>query len=168
VPTQTRDSVQSEPDHYILIAPSVEREPKTDGREITETLANSNVWLVSQDMPFRRSYKRGDRALFFVPGPRARYFLGDAVVAGPVAEATPQDKRLADQLGLQGFEERIPLESVRVWKEPLPIRPLVLDLQFVKHKQSDGLGLRQAAALIPAEDFQLILREAAKHNPFSD
>lgn len=166
--TQTGDGVQSEPDHYVLIVPSGVREPKTSGREITETLANNNVWLVSHDTPFRQSYKRGDRVLFFVPGPRDRYFLGDAVVAGPLAEVTPQEKRLADQLGLPGLEARLPLESVRVWKEPLPIRPLLLDLQFVKHKQGDGLGLRQPAALIPAEDFQLILRESAKHNPLGD
>jgi hypothetical protein len=156
----TRSNPQQGPQHYVFIATSVEWEPFTSGRDVVETLARNNVWLASRYTPYRRVYKYGDRVLLYSAGPKARYFLGDAVVSGPVTETTEKEKQIAHRLGLEGFEERIPLEAVHLWENPLPLKPLVNRLQFIKDKKNWGLNLRNAAARIPEEDFQLILLEA--------
>lgn len=153
---------QAGPDHYILIANSIEWSPHTTGLVVAETLAKHSVWLASQYTPFRRDYKHGDRVLLYVAGPGARYLVGDAVVAGPVTGVTPADARLAEELGLDTFHERIPLDNVRLWEKPLLLKPLVGRLDFVKDKRNWGLNLRQAAARIPEHDYRVIMDEMRK------
>lgn len=148
------------PQHYIFIASFVEWEPYTKSPEIVQTLVKNGVWLASANTPFRRAYKKGDRALFYAAGRGARYFLADAVIAGPVSDNTPEEAALVRKLGLDGYDEQLPLEAPRVWKEGVPLKPLVPELAFITDKKNWGLNLRQAAARIPADDFALILRKA--------
>ena len=150
----------TEPDHYLLIAASVEWEPFTSARDIVRALAERNLWLASRFTPFRRAYKAGDRVLLYASGVGHRCIMADGTIAGPVAEATAEDKRVAEELGLEGFAERIPLREVRLWNDPLPMKPLVDELRFVKDKKNWGLGLRQAAVRLPIEDFDVLMKSA--------
>ena len=152
------------PDHYILVTAKVDFEPCTTSTQIVEALAKNRVWLASSFTPFRRDYKRGDRILFYASGQGARCFLGHSEVAGPTTDATAKDEKLAEQLGLDGFAERIPLTAVRLWQKPLQIRPLVQRLSFITDKRNWGLHFRQAAVRIPGEDFQIILQEGDSAN----
>jgi hypothetical protein len=146
--------------HYVFIANFVEWEPHTRSPEIITTLVGNGVWLASPNTPYRRDYKKGDRALFYAAGPGARCFLADAVIAGPLSENTPKEAALARKLGLEGIDERIPLEAQRLWQRGVPLPPLVEELAWIKDKKNYGLNLRQAAARVPSEDFDRILNRA--------
>jgi predicted RNA-binding protein len=160
-----RASTQDEPQYYIFVANSVEWEPYTTGDQIVIALAQRSIWLASRFTPFRPAYKHGDQVLLYVAGPKARHFLGDAVVAGPIAVVTPAERQVANKMGLEGYEERIPLTAVRLWEEPVPIQPLVLQLGFIRDKKYYGLHLRRATVRIPVEDYLFILRQAGVAMP---
>lgn len=135
-------------------------EPFTTGETITKALAEHNIWLASTFTPFRKLYKAGDRALLYVAGAGYRHFVGEAEIAGPTTKANAEDMELAISLGLDGFTEKIPLQSATLWKKALLLRPLVQDLAFIKDKQNYGLNLRQAAARIGAADYRYIVGHA--------
>jgi len=147
------------PNCYIFIATGIDFEPFTTGFEITKALLANGAWLASPFTPYRRDYKQGDRALFYVAGRGFRYVIGDAVLSGAVEEITKNDLRLAAKLGIEGFQQRIPLESIRLWEQGLSLQPLVQTLEFIKDKKNWGLHFRQAATRIPAADFETILKE---------
>lgn len=145
---------------YLFIANSIDWEPFTSGGQITETLAKHEAWLASPVTPYQKVYTEGDRVLFYVAGPKARHVVGDAVIAGPVSPMTEEDQQVANDLKLEGFEQRIPLRDVRYWNEPLALKPLVAQLTFIKDKQNWGLHLRQAATRIPYNDYIFLLKQA--------
>ena len=154
----------SEPEYYIFVTNNIEWEPHTSGSTIARTLAGRNLWLASSYTPYRKKYKRGDRVLFYVAGRNARFFIGDGVIAGPTTQATDKDIALAQKLGLDGFAERIPLHSVRLWSTPLPLKPLVDALDFIKDKRNYGLHFRQATTRIAVKDFAFILAHVEEAN----
>jgi hypothetical protein len=145
------------PDCYVFISNNVDWEPNTSGRTIAKTLAAESVWLASTYTPYRKDYKAGDRVLFYVAGRGERCFVGSAAIGGATTGATAADRALARRLGLEGFAERIPLTAVKLWDPPVPIAPLLPDLQFVTDKQNWGLHLRQAAKRIPVADYDLVV-----------
>ena len=145
--------------NYIFITANIDWEPYTSGLKIAETLAGSKVWLVSKYTPYQKFYKKGDRILLYVSGKTARCFVGDAVLTGGVSEATASDKDLAEELGLEGFDKRLRLDSVRIWKEYVPVKSLIDKLIFIKDKKNYGLHFRQAATRIPDYDFDIIMSE---------
>ena len=152
-----------DPRNYIFITNDAGWDVMTPATQIVSALASKNYWLASDRTPYKKLYQRGDRVLFYVAGTKARYFKGCALISGPIAPATDQEKLAAEDLGLEGFEERIPLESVVLWEKTPLLKPLVEDLEFIKDKQNYGLHLRQAAAQISNSDYDLIVA-AAKSN----
>jgi len=146
-------------DYYLFIASGIDWSPYTKGPEIVKALADRGIWLASRFTPFKERYQEGDRVLLYAAGAGARIIMGDAVIAGGIAPASREEIAAAEKLGLKGFTQRIPLREVRLWPTPVSMKELVPRLGFVKDKKNWGLGLRQAAARIPAEDFRLILAE---------
>jgi hypothetical protein len=138
--------------HYIFVATSLDWGLRTAGKEIVHALSRRKVWLASRSMPFQRDYEHG-----YVAGRGARCFVGDAIIGGPLTHASKEEKLLASQLGLTSFEYAIPLEAVQMWESEVPIRPLVGQLRFISNKRYYGHNLRQAAARIAAEDYDLVL-----------
>lgn len=155
-----RVKVSDEPAHYLLIANDVRGEKQASGALIAKTLADRQVWLVSQYTPFRQAYRGGDRVLFYVAGRGARCVIGEATIAGTVSESTESEKQLASELGLRRFRQKLPLADVRIWASPVLLKPLVEQLDFIKDKHNWGLNLRQAAARISANDFAAIQHAA--------
>lgn len=146
--------------YYIFIANSVEFEPFTKGEDIAKVLAGRGMWLASRFTPFRRLYKAGDHVLLYVAGRGARYFIGDAEIGGHIEDANAEDIATAEALGLDGFREKIPLSKAAIWKESVPIKPLVEKLSFIKDKRNYGLHLRQAATRINREDYDRLMQHA--------
>ena len=154
---QFLEGIILETNYYIFITNNAGLETQVSASHIVATLTTNGFWLTYGRAPYRKLYKRGDKVLFYVAGKGARYFAGNAEIAGPLAEASDDEILLANDLGLDGFNERIPLEAVHFWKEPVPIAPLIENLAFIKDKKNYGLHFRQAAARIGADDYHLIL-----------
>ena len=156
-----KNTQHNEYGYFIFIASHLEWDPFTKSPDIIKALAEEHqMWLASENTPFKGMYKKGDRVLLYAAGATARYVMGDAVVAGPIGEATSDDLEVADELGLDGFGQRIPLMDVRIWKDPLPLGPIAGKLKLIKDVRYWGQHFRQAATRISEDDYIFMLKEA--------
>lgn len=150
------------PNYYIFVATGLDFEPFSTGLDITKALLSNGAWLTGAYAPYRKDYKQGDRALFYVAGRGFRYVIGDAIISGAVEKMTKQDTKIAEALGLKGFQQRLPLKTIHLWNKGLSLQALVPILEFIKDKKNWGLHFRQAATRIPASDFETILEAHKK------
>ena len=61
--------------------------------------------------------------------------------------------------GNEVFPLRIKLKLVKVFAEPVPFKPLVPDMSFIKNKTMWSGSIRTAMRVIPEEDYQRIVKE---------
>ena len=157
---------ENEPGYFILIASHIDFEPFTKSIDIIKYLAKEHyIWLASDFTPFKREFKKGDRVILYAAGKKARQAVGDAIIAGPIEKATSEDLNIAQKLGLDGFNQRIPLSNVRLWETPVPIGPIAGKLSFIKDIRYWGQHFRQGASRISMGDYHLILLEAGVEEP---
>jgi len=128
---------------------------------VFKRLAANSRWFLSTFTPFRDKYKPGDQVLFYLAGPKHRYFAGRASVAVKPLPASQSDLEMLAQLGLFGYEVALPLSGVVLFRSPRPMRDLVGNLEFIKDKKNYGLNLRQGAIRISRKDYDYIVREHA-------
>lgn len=60
-------------------------------------------------------------------------------------------------LGSEVFPLRIKVKSVKIFKEPIPFKPLVPKMTFIKNKTMWSGSIRTAMRVIPEEDYKLIV-----------
>lgn len=59
-------------------------------------------------------------------------------------------------LGNEVFPLRIKVKPIKIFTEPIPFKPLVPELSFIKNKVMWSGSIRTAMRVIPEEDFQRI------------
>lgn len=60
-------------------------------------------------------------------------------------------------LGSEVFPLRIKVKPVKIFKEPIPFKPLVPKMTFIKNKTMWSGSIRTAMRVIPEEDYKLIV-----------
>jgi len=129
--------------------------------EVFERLIRTRHWFLSQHTPFRNAYSAGDRALFYLAGAGHRHFAAVATIAaGPLPIARPE-KELLSQLGLYGYDLRLPLKHIRRFHKRVAMAALADRLEFIKDKRNYGLNLRQGAVRVSEKDFEFVLNQYA-------
>jgi hypothetical protein len=148
--------------HYIFVAGDIYDEARViPAREICETLVDHEVWLIWRETPYQRDYRAGDRVLFYLARSGQSQFAGMAELAGDPESTTREETRMADSLGLLGYDRKLRLRNIQRFRDGVGIRPLVAELTFIKNKKWWGHSFRQSAIRIPKEDFDRILRKCA-------
>jgi len=61
-------------------------------------------------------------------------------------------------LGSEVFPLRIKVKPVKIIKEPIPFKPLVPKMTFIKNKTMWSGSIRTAMRIIPEEDYLTILK----------
>lgn len=61
-------------------------------------------------------------------------------------------------LGNEIFPLRIKVKPVQIFKEPIPFKPLVSKLTFIKNKTMWSGSIRTAMRVIPEEDYQTLIK----------
>ena len=61
-------------------------------------------------------------------------------------------------LGNEMFPLRIKVKPIKVFAEPIPFKPLVQEMSFIKNKTMWSGSIRTAMRIIPKEDYQKILK----------
>lgn len=64
-----------------------------------------------------------------------------------------------EALGSEVFPLRIKVKPVKNFKEPIPFKPLVPEMTFIKNKTMWSGSIRTAMRVIPEEDYLAIMRE---------
>ncbi len=60
--------------------------------------------------------------------------------------------------GNEMFPLRIKVKPVKMFTKPIPIKPLVPELTFIKNKKMWSGSIRTAMRIIPEEDYQWIVK----------
>jgi hypothetical protein len=147
--------------HYILVSNTLgfgDRAVKPPA--IIDELLPKRLWLLPHAASFQKVYAAGDRFLIYAGG--EGNFHAAAECAGPVEMFVPGSERISPELpGLDGFFGRVlRLQRVVRFREPVPIRPLLDQLTFIKERRNWGVHFRRSAIRISERDFQLVVRRA--------
>lgn len=62
-------------------------------------------------------------------------------------------------IGSEVFPLRVKVKPVKIFKEPIPFKPLVPKLTFIKNKTMWSGSIRTAMRVIPEGDFQTIINQ---------
>lgn len=62
-------------------------------------------------------------------------------------------------LGNEVFPLRIKVKQVKIFAEPIPFKPLVPEMSFIKNKVMWSGSIRTAMRVIPEEDYQRIVKK---------
>ena len=143
---------------YIFVTMDVPRsEGIVQAHEVVGSLLSLGFWAFSDSAPVAQKIGAGDSALVYVGGKDRHYFVARCLVKDGLEPSSCQQHATLSDLGLGFMRRTLPLQSVHWFPEPVRIKPLINQLQFIKDKKNYGLSLRLPARQIPTEDFDLIV-----------
>jgi predicted RNA-binding protein len=134
-------------------------------RENWEVVKTHNIWGVpKRSKGLHSRVKNGDTILIYARSetrgndvlPSA--IMGEYKVTELFEETTPLFTA-PPQMGEEFFPFRFRLKPVKIFKEPVEIKPLIPELGFVTNKTMWSGHFRQAMREIPEEDYRKIIRE---------
>lgn len=121
---------------------------------IADYLLSKNLWAFSATAPNLKYFNEGDRAVVYLAGKENRFFTADFAIVSKPYEA---EKNSQEPDWLAMFPNRVKIENINIWKEPLPIRDVIDKLDFIKDKKNYGLYFRQSTKIIEEKDFYTIV-----------
>ncbi len=131
-----------------------------------EITRKKHVWGVAKRFHnLVRQVKKGDTLLMYtIQEVVDREVIPSAITScyEAVGEMYENDSPLfvtPKALGNEVFPLRINVKPVKIFAEPLPIKPLVPQMTFIKNKVMWTGSVRTAMRIIPEEDHQLIMKE---------
>jgi len=108
--------------------------------------------------------KRGDRIVFYAArngGRDAMHFLACGEVAGPRVESRREDPDRPRWMGLLGSQLfDIPISGAQWFETPVPARPLVKRLTFVRNPDAWGSYFQGGVRKISGDDYDTIVEAA--------
>ena len=145
----------SAPNSFLLVATDVDsaRLSVPSALDVANYCFEVGRWGVGYHTSNRRAMKPGDKLLIYLAGRRdnRQSFVGTAVVAGECEERPIE-------IGGRFWPLTLPLRSIRRFRKPVPIRPLLPRLSFIKDPTSKKWGsLFQLAVIrIRLQDIELV------------
>lgn len=148
--------------HYIFVVKGGGREGFEAGEVLRARLAEGR-WPVNRRTSHRDRLSGGDRVLFYAAGQgrAAQSFLGTGRLAGPAAKLSGAEQTDPEVLGVaRASRTVVPIQTAELFPSPVPIRPLILELDFITSKERWGVHLMGGIVRISKEDFRRIERAA--------
>lgn len=104
----------------------------------------SKTWPVYTYTANRRRIQKGDKVAFYKAGDGNKAVLGTAETSSAIE---PVDGKMDFAVSLTG---------IRVWKKPIPMKPLVVELDFVGNKEQWGRYMQGGVIRISEKDYNTI------------
>jgi len=131
-----------------------------------EITRKKHVWGVAKRfINITRQVKKGDTLLMYTKQEVVdREVIPSAITScyEAVSETYEDESPVfmtPKSLGNELFPLRIKLKPVRIFSEPLPFKPLVPEMSFIKNKEMWSGSIRTAMRVIPEEDYQRVMKE---------
>ena len=138
--------------HALVVFGSVETPKGTLAADVIfEKLMADRRWFFRR---FPRLLSHGSRVLFYQSAVGIR---GEATVEDMSLKRTDV---LAGSLVCLPFGTEVVLKDVLVYSEPVPLKDIVADLEFVKDKKYWGNSLRTSPRSISKRDYEFIATRA--------
>lgn len=133
-------------------------------RENWEVVKKHNIWGVpKRSKGLHSRVKKGDTILIYARSETHEREVFPSVIMGEykvneLFEDTSPLFTAPPQMGEEVFPYRFRLKPVKIFKEPVEIKPLIQELGFVTNKTMWSGHFRQAMREIPEEDYQKIVK----------
>lgn len=149
--------------HYIFTVASPSGE-SLRVRDVLEARLDEGFWPLNKKTPHQKNLRRGDRILFYGTGahdPNGQAFLAEGKVLGELERIRRTAGQERAWLGtLNRTRLQVPVGKADWFEAPVPIRPLLDDLSFIKNAQFWGAHLMGGITKIPQQDYDLVMRQA--------
>ncbi len=155
---------------YLIIASDI---PPLEGEamkapDVYRLMMDHACWEFPPAAPHLDRLKKGDTLIFYLGGNHARYFAGEAVVAGEFEEITKKSATTFDRDKIPFFRFRIPLSKIVRYPPEATSLDDMMELSFAREKEITrpyiGLLLRVGMRKLTDEDVEL-LRKRARRAP---
>lgn len=135
-------------------------------RENDKITQNKNIWGVAKRFSKTiNTVKKGDTLLMYTMQEIVEREVIPSAITGiydAVSEVYEEGSSLfvtPKALGNEVFPLRIKVKPIKVFTKPIPFKPLVPEMSFIKNKVMWSGSIRTAMRVIPEEDYQRILKE---------
>lgn len=146
---------------YLFTVNDVPLEPNKNisANEIVMQLLEHNLWLFAEKVPMLKRLKPEDKVLIYICGHGRRYFYCEIELKTPIKSYSEDSEpfNLAENLGLVWMTQYCEIKTLKIFKKPIYIKPLIEKLSFLTEKKNYGLNLRLPIILIPENDYKLII-----------
>lgn len=148
--------------NYLIIASDI---PPLEGEalkapDVYNFMMDHSCWEFPPAAPHLSQLKKGDTLVFYLGGNHARYFAGEAVVAGEGDEITKKSPTTFDRTKIPFFHWRLPLTQIKRYPPEATSLDDMMDLSFAKEKEISrpyiGLLLRVGMRKLTDEDVKLL------------
>ncbi len=153
--------------NYLVIANKVQpfSGPALKSPEVFDLMMRHGCWEYTDSAPYFPSMEEGDLLFFYLGGPGARYFAGEARVAGPGGPITKDSPKTFNRSDVPFYTWRLPLKDVARY-EPQQVGLETLEkvswvVASPVERKYIGLLLRVGCRKLTPEDVKTIRRSAA-------
>lgn len=147
---------------FLIIASDI---PPLDGDKVKapdvyKLMMDHECWEFPPSAPHLSQLKKGDTLVFYLGGNHARYFAGEAVVAGEFEEITRKSAVTFDREKIPFFRFRLPLTKIERYPPEAIGLDDMMELSFAKEKKVTrpyvGLLLRVGMRKLTEADVKLL------------
>ncbi len=147
--------------NYLFVVMDV---PTAEGHisamTVVDQLLEHRFWAFSETAPVKCKLQPDDHGVIYVGGRERHWFVAECVVGSTLQRATPTQQVVLGKLGLKFMRDVITFSSARRFAEPVPIGPLLAQLDFINDKRNYGLSLRLPLRAISEDDYRTIIQGA--------
>ncbi len=122
-------------------------------------------WEFTEQAPFFKHMQAEDVLVYYLAGHKARYFAGQAVVAGIAKKIDKDDSGTFDRQSVPYFSWRIPLKNIITYPPKAIDLDVLKKLSFVQKSTVEekhiGLLIRVGIRKLELQDLELITKELA-------
>lgn len=157
--------------YYIFIVNNLEvanNYYKTiSAEEIINILLENSNWLYNKSTPNLKHIKTGDKVILYLAGEKRRKFIGSFEIAGDV-DAINFNGKTEDESDLfSSFTFYTPIQNIQFFDEPIFIKDIKDELDFIKRKNYYGMYLRHSIKAVSQSDYYKITNYISKQEKVS-
>lgn len=156
--------------NFLIIASDIqtlEGEP-LKAPDVYKLMMDHACWEFPPTAPHLGHIQKGDTLVFYLGGIYARYFAGEAVVAGEFEQITSKSATTFERKSVPFFHFRLPLAKIERYTPEATSLDDMMELSFAREKEITrpyiGLLLRVGMRKLTDADLQF-LRQRAHRKP---
>ncbi len=148
---------------FILIASDIRdsSEETIFANDVAKARLAQKVWPFGVFTRNRRIITEGDRIVIYLSGkgPKAQTFIAEATASSRVTRA---DLEEPEEWGQVHWQLGLPLKRIALFSEPVPIKPLLHELSFMKSYGKWGAYLQGGCVSMSDSDYLVIRNRTSK------
>lgn len=138
--------------HWIFVITEYSTYNVGNINDTINELKKEKKWKIGKRTVYKRNIKKDDKIIFYVSGLNQKKFLLTAELNSEFYD---------DSNRIYGY---VDLKNIVFFKNPVPIRPIINDLQFITNKKYWGLYFSGGICKINIYDYDTIMKYAQKLN----